>query len=294
MFAAAVLTVQIGVFVLFHPGHLSVRALPAQVLIANGSTRTGLEVGLNDPPVFVTARDGGAADFILSVPGKIERRFHGTLAITTIAGELIPVITMDREQAVAAVIAAEYPDSTSSEALKAGAVVARSYYAASPKRHAHFDFCDTTHCQFHRAPPPAQHAAWRATRETEGLVLRYQNRPIAPLYSASCGGRTRTASEVGLHDDDVYPYFAVDCPSCLRRSRTWTREIDGHVMQTEQFRLAKKIPSNNYVLEGTMLHGRGEGHGVGLCQLGASAMAAGGVSFRDILNHYYPNTTCSR
>jgi stage II sporulation protein D len=291
VFAVAVLTVHIGVFGLFHPGHLTVRALPAQVVMANGSAQTFVDVRLNDPPVFVTARDGEAADFILSVPGKIERRFHGTLEITTVAGELMPVITMDREPAVAAVIAAEYPDGTPLEALKAAAIVARSYYAASPKRHAHFDFCDTTHCQFHRTPPPPQHAAWRATRETEGLVLRYQTRPFAPLYSASCGGRTRTASEVGLHDD-VYPYFAVDCPSCLRQSRTWTRQIDGKVTLTEQFRLAKKIPSNNYVLEGTILHGRGEGHGVGLCQNGASAMAADGASFRDILNHYYPNTTC--
>jgi stage II sporulation protein D len=294
MFALAVLTVHIGVFGLFHPGHLTVRTLPAQVLIANGSPQTFIEVRLNDPPLVITARDGEAADFILSVPGKIERQFHGTLEISTVAGELIPVITMDREHAVAAVIAAEYPDGTPVEALKAAAIVARSYYAASPKRHAHFDFCDTTHCQFHRAPPPSQHAAWRATRETDGLVLRYQNRPFAPLYSASCGGRTHTASEVGLRDDDVYPYFAVNCPSCQRRSRTWTRQIEGNVTQTEQFRLAKKIPSNNYVLEGTILHGRGEGHGVGLCQSGASAMASSGASFRDILNHYYPNTTCSR
>ena len=294
MFSVAVLTVQIGVFGLFHPGHLTVRALPAQVVMANGTPQTSVDVRLNDPPVFVTARDGEAGDFILSVPGKIERRFHGTLEITSVAGGLIPVIAMDREYAVAAVIAAEYPDGTPLEALKAAAIVARSYYAASPKRHAHFDFCDTTHCQFHRAPPAPQHAAWQATRETEGIVLRYQNRPFAPLYSASCGGRTRTASEVGLHDDDVYPYFAVDCHSCLRRSRTWTRQIDGKVTPTEQFRLAKKIPSNNYVIEGTMLHGRGEGHGVGLCQNGAAAMVSGGASFRDILNHYYPNTTCFR
>jgi stage II sporulation protein D len=36
--------------------------------------------------------------------------------------------------------------------------------------------------------------------------------------------------------------------------------------------------------------GRGWGHGVGLCQVGAYGMAASGFSYRDILSHYYPGT----
>ena len=36
------------------------------------------------------------------------------------------------------------------------------------------------------------------------------------------------------------------------------------------------------------LHGRGWGHGVGLCQIGAAMMAEKGYSYRDILLHYYP------
>ena len=37
-----------------------------------------------------------------------------------------------------------------------------------------------------------------------------------------------------------------------------------------------------------ILHGRGWGHGVGLCQIGAAVMAQQGHSYRDILYHYYP------
>ena len=37
-----------------------------------------------------------------------------------------------------------------------------------------------------------------------------------------------------------------------------------------------------------ILHGRGWGHGVGLCQIGAAMMAEKGYSYRDILLHYYP------
>jgi stage II sporulation protein D len=297
MLLLAVITIKIGVFGLFHPTRLIVEAPTSQVLLVNGTPGGKAEINANDPPTRVTARDSGPTDFMLSVPGKIRRSFHGTLDVSTINGELSPIITMDREQAVAAVVAAEYPDGTPLEALKAAAVLARSYYAASRERHANFDFCDTTHCQFHRSPPPPQHAAWKATRGTENLELFYQNHPFAPLYSASCGGRTRTAASVGLQPDP-YPYFAVECLACQKNTRIWTRRIQGETTPTEQFRLAQKLPSNNYSVDEangvTTLRGRGEGHGVGLCQRGASAMAATGASFRDILNHYYPNTICSR
>lgn len=39
------------------------------------------------------------------------------------------------------------------------------------------------------------------------------------------------------------------------------------------------------------VRGRGFGHGIGLCQTGALGMAAAGVSWREILAHYYPGTT---
>ena len=34
--------------------------------------------------------------------------------------------------------------------------------------------------------------------------------------------------------------------------------------------------------------GRGWGHGVGMCQVGAAGLAEAGASFVDILQHYYP------
>ncbi len=40
------------------------------------------------------------------------------------------------------------------------------------------------------------------------------------------------------------------------------------------------------------LTGHGWGHGVGLCQIGAATMAIEGISYRDILAHYYPGTQC--
>ena len=39
--------------------------------------------------------------------------------------------------------------------------------------------------------------------------------------------------------------------------------------------------------DGFVLHGRGWGHGVGMCQIGAAVMGRKGYSYLDILHHYY-------
>lgn len=43
-----------------------------------------------------------------------------------------------------------------------------------------------------------------------------------------------------------------------------------------------------------LLHGRGWGHGVGLCQIGAAVMAAEGFNCEQILAHYFPGTVISK
>jgi len=43
-----------------------------------------------------------------------------------------------------------------------------------------------------------------------------------------------------------------------------------------------------------ILIGAGWGHGVGLCQVGAAVMASKGYDYKQILSHYYPNSTINR
>ncbi len=40
-------------------------------------------------------------------------------------------------------------------------------------------------------------------------------------------------------------------------------------------------------LKQVIARGRGNGHGVGMCQNGAIGMARAGFSYKDILTHYY-------
>lgn len=207
--------VAISVFGLFHPVELDIQPARTGVLTISesGSTRTieGRAVAHLHGTAKVTGRDGVPADFILSVPGKIRRLFHGTLDVRAENGHLAAIVSMDPEVAVASIVAAEGAGAPF-EMLKAQAVVARSFLIAEPRRHRGFDFCDTTHCQFLRGYPSAASAARRAQEQTKNLTLEYDGRVIAALYSANCGGHTRTLADAGWRVAG-YPFFAVDCPA---------------------------------------------------------------------------------
>ena len=248
---------------------------------------------------------GRGTDFQLSIPGKITRHFRGRLSVRCETNELVAVVDMELETAVASAVAAESAPGAPLEALKAQAIATRSYYLASLRRHPHFDFCDTTHCQFLREAPSPDSLAAQASVATRGIVLLYDGAIIPALFTGSCGGRTRTLAEVGLKPGP-YPYFSVPCNFCRQHAPHWSARLDheeaaGLASHTEGDRLKlgrilgwDAVPGNNYELHSdgnfVRVEGSGQGHGVGLCQLGAAAMARQGWGFQAILAHYFPNT----
>jgi stage II sporulation protein D len=325
--------VRIGVLGLFHPREIIVRATPAaavvvhageQSLVLDPSSETDeVHVRLDGNDVVIQARDreiraesltftsreNGPADFLLEIPGKITRRYQGTLNLTASSESLLAVVTMDLETAVASVVAAESGLDTPLEALKAQAVAARSYLNASKGRHRGFDFCDTTHCQFLRTAPDPNTPVTSAVADTRGLVLSYNTRPFPAMYTRSCGGRTRTPAEVGLAAD-AYPYYSVECKFCREHPAAWQSQVSSREAsllraRSESARLAidrlrgwGTVPSNNFIVkkigDRALLEGIGQGHGIGLCQSGAAAMAKEGATFSQILAHYYPNTVVTK
>jgi stage II sporulation protein D len=322
--SACAQTVRIGVFTLFHATQLEIRPTESSpLLLTVGPT----QLILNGEPghskalvrsansllfldaqsastITVTSRDGAPADFVISIPGKISRRYQGILTVTADARQLIPVVSMDIETATASIVAAESAPEASMEALKAQAVVARSFLYAGHRHHG-YDFCDTTHCQFLRQPPTLDSLAFKATAATHGLILTWHHQPLAAMYSSRCGGRTASLREIGIPSSG-YPYFSVPCAYCGRHPVRWTRmlsrtEADQLTGPSEQQRLAlgreygwSAVPGNHYsrrpLMNGTILSGEGAGHGVGLCQYGASGMAGEGATYATILRHYYPET----
>ena len=77
----------------------------------------------------------------------------------------------------------------------------------------------------------------------------------------------------------------------LRITGNLREEVIGKELAIRKALSSSHLKSSAFEIEkspdGFVLKGRGWGHGVGLCQIGAAAMAAQGYDYRQILSHYY-------
>ncbi len=232
---------------------------------------------------------------------QFQRTYHGDLEITAKNNELQLILTTTEEALVAATVSAESPPNALPAALQAQAILARSWIHASRGRHGQYDLCDTTHCQHFKEPTKR---GMEAAKATASLLLTWQGKPFAPAYSASCGGRTKTATAIGWRDDNRYPYFEVNCPICQRDEPRWSRHPSPEQLKEirqnpnkEAIRLKigresgwSALPSNNYEIKGDEIVGHGHGHGLGYCQRGGAGLAQLGKTAAEILHHYFPGT----
>ncbi|MDO4568710.1 MAG: SpoIID/LytB domain-containing protein [Clostridia bacterium] len=156
------------------------------------------------------------------------------------------IITIDIEEYLRGVVPSEMPAYFEEEALKAQAIAARTYAAYRAGRGGEYDVVSTTLNQVYD-PENAHARTDAAIAATEGAYIQYGGRLIDAVFSATNGGRVRSAQERwGNH----VPYLtAKDDPFCT-------------------------LPLGN-------------SHGVGLCQRGAQQMALSGYSAHDILKFYY-------
>ena len=133
------------------------------------------------------------------------------------------VMEMDCEDYIIGVVLTEMPADFPEEALKAQAVVARTYAmkrVEQGSKHGPYDLCtDPGCCQGWRNPEAyladggkktALRKVERAVEDTAGLVLRYQGELIDATYFSCSGGSTEAAVEVWGGD---VPYLqAVESP----------------------------------------------------------------------------------
>ena len=133
------------------------------------------------------------------------------------------ITTLELEDYVARVVAAEQAPASRPAALDALAIAVRTFALANLGRHESegFDLCDLTHCQVvGRATGTTRAAAAR----TRGLVLLYRGAPAPIFYHASCGGYTERPSTAWPGSSDLPFLLSGFDPWCVTVPR-WTNDV---------------------------------------------------------------------
>lgn len=238
---------------------------------------------------------------------------------------------IDFDYYLAGVVASEMPQRWPDEALKAQAVVARSYALVRMQERKDKIFqldADQADQMFNRMASARTLAAVKATEQR--VLLNLNGEVLKAFYHADCGGQTVPASRVWPTEKDSG--VAVD-PWCKSRlANNWNFELShdlflkrlgnpaakslkiGSMMsqkiqsiqlgineisvqklrQIFGFAVIRNSPESMTLKHGTIhLSGKGFGHGVGLCQWGTYEQALRGVSHLQILEHYYPEAHLS-
>lgn len=127
---------------------------------------------------------------------------------------------LDLDTYLYGVVASEMPASFEIEALKAQAVVARTYTVyqiKNGKKHENTDVCDSANCcqawiskenRYSRWEKEKQNEYWnkilKAVNETKGKIIFYNGQPINALFHSNSGGKTELSINVWGGD---FPYF---------------------------------------------------------------------------------------
>jgi stage II sporulation protein D len=291
---------------------------PEQLTLVRGGNSTLVKAGGN-PVLHVVG------SWKVKIPGQDPVALAYPLDIHARAGGLVLTLRLPIEDYVAAVLAGESAGFRSEQSMAAMAVAARTYAVRFQGRHKAegYDFCDTTHCQDLRITAVSERVR-QAAEQTEGELLWFQGSPAATFYGKDCGGSIEAAAVVwpdmkaaylGQRDD---PYCAgkrwtstirkeelrLDSLRIVERTasgRALRLQAGGRTVPASSLRFGvgralgwERLPSDLYEVndggDRWVFEGRGSGHGVGLCPVGAARMGEEGRSYRQILEFYYPGT----
>ncbi|MGA2191793.1 MAG: SpoIID/LytB domain-containing protein [Nitrospirota bacterium] len=145
-----------------------------------------------------------------------EFSLSGDIEIKKNAKGLYRIINeLDLEDYTRAVVGEEMSSKWPIEALKAQAVIARTYVMYKKKTSAtacDYDLCSTINSQMFTGSAREKEGPALAAKETRGQVLGYDGAVIEAVYHSTCGGSTEDASDVWDRD---YPYLkARECAYC--------------------------------------------------------------------------------
>jgi stage II sporulation protein D len=198
--------------------------------IAKNFTST---VTFDNGKLFINSEKAGIKEFSIypkkNGPVKINgNAFRGKFLVKSNEEGITVINTVAIEDYLKAVVPSEMEKSADIEALKAQAVVARTYAIATRGKHkkAGYDLCNTTCCQVYKGVREENAKTDKAVADTKGLVIFHAGKPINAYYCASCGGYTELAEEAWPGAQSVQYAKVIKCPHCLKDSKmSWTYKI---------------------------------------------------------------------
>lgn len=232
------------------------------------------------------------------------------------------------ENYVGGVVEAEAGKERDLEYYKVQSIISRTYALANFRRHSPegFQLCNKVHCQVYHGKSRFEPLIPKGVMATRGVVLVDDEIAlITAAFSSNCGGKTRNSEEVW--SKPLSYLKAVSDTFCLAGEHAeWQLKIGTDKWKKYQHENLNLIPlqsgkgaaldrtisefqygksdlnairsyfslnSTRFVIEehtdSVTFIGRGFGHGVGLCQEGAMAMARQHFTYQEILNFYYTN-----
>ncbi len=171
----------------------------------------------------------------------------------------------------------------------------------------------------------------KAVTSTKGQVITYKGQLITPSFFSTSNGYTENAEDYWVNPipylksvpspwDEQSPKYLDDVTLPVKKAeallgvqipstngqvgkvlsytaghRVSQYQLGGHTFTGRQVREKLGLRSTDFTIteKGTALHieTKGFGHGVGMSQYGANALAQKGKSYKDILHYYYQGTT---
>ncbi len=163
---------------------LSASGNSVQVQTQNGNYNTK-----HNQLVFTTATNGGYFLF----GGK---PYRGNALIIASGNYLELINSLSVEDYVRGVVGKEMPSSWPQEALKAQAIIARTYAISRLNQKGNFDLCATEACQVYGGADAETSNTDTAVQNTQGLIISYNNHPAETYFHADSGGYLASAQEI--------------------------------------------------------------------------------------------------
>jgi stage II sporulation protein D len=130
-----------------------------------------------------------------TAPLQLKHLYRGSMQVDVVNGKLRAINFVGLEQYLYGVVPSEMPFTWASEALKAQAVVARSY-ALATRRSGAFDLYPDTRSQVYLGVEHEKPSTTAAVDATAGQVVLYQGQVAKTYFFSTSGGRTASAEDI--------------------------------------------------------------------------------------------------